>query len=98
MICLLHLIVIVLKDSEGKLKFKKMICRNHVIFMLCDVFGFAEHEQKATNRLGFRESLTRNSNVAVWKKGLGIPDHRNVINNIHWYVLHYTPIYLNKLN
>ena len=57
---------------------------------LKDVFGFAEHQTKATYGLGFKLTLTRNSDNAVLNKA----DARNlgkVKNNaIEWYVPHYT--------
>ena len=58
--------------------------------ILKDVFGFAEHREKATYGLGYKLILTRNENKAVIDKIEGIADARNKIDHIHWYVAHYT--------
>ena len=63
----------------------------HLRFMLKDVFGFAEHQEKATFGLGFKLILTRNKDEAVKDKANGIADARNKIDQIHWYVPHYIP-------
>ena len=59
--------------------------------MLKDVFGFAEHQEKATYGLGCKLTLTRNKDGAVIDKAGGIADARIRIDHIHWYVPHYTP-------
>ena len=63
----------------------------HLRIMLKDVFGFAEHQQKATYGLGYKLTLTRNKDEAVMHKAVGTPDARIKIDQIHWYVAHYTP-------
>ena len=63
----------------------------HVKIMLKDVFGFAEHQEKATYGLGYKLTLTRNKDDAVIDKAGGIADARIRIDYIHWYVPHYTP-------
>ena len=63
----------------------------HVKIMLKDVFGFAEHQKKATYGLGYKLTLTRNKDDAVIDKAGGIADARIRIDHIHWYVPHYTP-------
>ena len=63
----------------------------HVKIMLKDVFGFAEHQEKATYGLGYKLTLTRNKDDAVIDKAGGIADARIRIDHIHWYVPHYTP-------
>ena len=63
----------------------------HVKIMLKDVFGFVEHQQKATYGLGYKLTLTRNKDDAVIDKAVGITDARIRIVHIHWYVPHYTP-------
>ena len=47
----------------------------HIRVYLKDVFGFAEYQEKATNGLGYKLTLTRNSDNAVLNKG-------NAINNV----------------
>ena len=63
----------------------------HVRIMLKDIFGFAEHQEKATYGLGYKLTLTRSKHEAVIDKVAGIADARNKIDHIHWYVPHYTP-------
>ena len=63
----------------------------HVKIMLKDVFGFAEHQEKAPYGLGYKLTLTRNKDDAVIDKAGGIADARIRIDHIHWHVPHYTP-------
>ena len=63
----------------------------HVRIYLKDVFGFAEYQEKATYGLGYKLTMTRNSDNAVLKKGNAINNAKIKINAIEWYVLHYTP-------
>ena len=59
--------------------------------MLKNVFGFAEHQEKATYGLGYKLTLTGNKADAVIDKAVGIADATIKIDDIHWYVSHYTP-------
>ena len=63
----------------------------HVKIWLKDVFGFAEHQEKATYGLGYKLTLTKNKDDAVIDKAGAIDDARIRIDHIHWYVPHYTP-------
>ena len=63
----------------------------HLKIMLKDVFGFAEHQEKATYGLGYELTLTRNKDESVIDKLEGIADARIKIDHIHWYVPHYIP-------
>ena len=63
----------------------------HVKIMLKDVFGFAEHQEKPTYGLGYKLTPTRNKDDAVIDKANGIADARIRIDQIHWYIPHYTP-------
>ena len=63
----------------------------HLRIMLKDVFGFAEHHEKATYGLGYKLTLTRKKDDAVIDKSGGVADARIKIDHIHWYVPHYTP-------
>ena len=65
--------------------------KHHLRNMLKDVFGSAEHQEKATYGLRYKLTLTRNKNEAVIDKVAGIADGRIKIDHIHWYILHYTP-------
>ena len=63
----------------------------HVRIHLKDVFGFAEYQEKGTNGLGYKLTLTRNSDNAVLNKANATNDGKIKINAIEWYVPHYTP-------
>ena len=63
----------------------------HVRLYLKDVFGFAEYQEKATYGLGYKLTMTRNSDNAVLNKGNAINNGKVKINAIEWYVPHYTP-------
>ena len=63
----------------------------HVRIYLKDVFGFAEYQEKATYGLGYKLTLTRNSDNSVLNKGNAIKNAKIKINAIEWYVPHYTP-------
>ena len=60
----------------------------HVRVYLKDVFGFAEHQGKATYGLGYRLTLTRNSDNAVLNKDNGVNNGKVKINAIEWYIPH----------
>ena len=62
----------------------------HVRIYLKNVFGFAEHQEKATYGLGYKLTLTRNSDNAVLNKGDATNLGKVKINGIEWYVPHYT--------
>ena len=63
----------------------------HLRFIMKDIFGFAERQEKATYGFGNKLTLTRNKDEAVLDKVAGIADARIEIDHIHWYVPHYTP-------
>ena len=63
----------------------------HVRIYLKDVFGLAEYQEKGTYGLGYKLTLTRNTNNAVLNKGNAISNGKIKINAIEWYVPHYTP-------
>ena len=62
----------------------------HMRIYLKDVFGFAEHQEKATYGLGYKLSLTRNSDNAVLSKTNQTAIGKIKNNTIEWYVPHYT--------
>ena len=70
---------------------KKIKGKYHVKIMLKDIFGYAEHQEKATCGLGYKLTLTRNKDAVAMDKANGIADARIKIDHIHWYVPHYTP-------
>ena len=63
----------------------------HVRIYLKDVFGFAEYQEKGTYGLGYKLTLTRNSDNTVLNKANAMNNGRVKINAIEWYVPHYTP-------
>ena len=77
---------------RDELAFNKNIKGNyHLKNLLNDVFGFAEHQDKATYGLGYKLTLTRNKDDSIIDKANGIADARIKVDHIHWYVPHYTP-------
>ena len=69
---------------------KNLKGKYHIKIMLKDVFGFAEHPERATYGLGYKLTLTRNKDDAVIDKANAIADARIRIDHIHWFVPHYT--------
>ena len=63
----------------------------HVTNMLKDIFGLAQHQEKGTYGLGYKLTLTRNSDNAVLNKANATNKAKTKINSIDWYVPHYTP-------
>ena len=58
---------------------------------LRDIFGFAEHKQKAIFALGYKQALTRASAISALNKDNAINIGKIKIINIKWYASHYTP-------
>ena len=58
--------------------------------MLKDVLGFAQHQERATYGLGCKLTITRIKDEAVLNKAAGIAVAKKNIDDIHWYVPHYT--------
>ena len=63
----------------------------HVRIYLKDVLGFAEYQEKGTYGLGYKLTLTRNTDNAVLNKANAINLGKIKINALEWYVPHYTP-------
>ena len=63
----------------------------HVTITLDDIFGFCENQVKSTYSLGYKLTLTRNSDNAVSNKGKATKNAKSKINSIDWYVRNYTP-------
>ena len=55
---------------------KNLKGKNHLRIMFKDVFGFAEHQEKATNGLGYKMTLTRDKDETVIDKAADIADAR----------------------
>ena len=65
--------------------------KHHVSIYLKDIFGFAEHQEKGTFGLGYRLTLTKNTDNSVLNKDNETNNAKIKINAIGWFVAHYTP-------
>ena len=70
---------------------KHITGKYHVTMMLKVIFGFPEHQEKCTYGLGYKLTLTRNSDNAVLNKGNAINNAIVKISSIDWYVPPLTP-------
>ena len=61
----------------------------HLRIYLKDIFGFAEYQEKGTYGLGYKLTLTRNSDNAVLNKDNAVNNAKIKINALEWYVPHY---------
>ena len=59
--------------------------------MFKDIFSFSEHQEKATYGLGYRLTLTRNSDNCVLNKDDETAIGKIKINAIEWNKPHYRP-------
>ena len=59
--------------------------------MLKDIFGFAEHQQKATYRLGYKSTLPGNSDNSVLCKANATIIDKVKFKSFEWNVPHCTP-------
>ena len=70
------------KSIKGKL---------HIRIYLKDIFGFTEYQEKGTYGLGYKLTLTRNTDNAVLNKAAATNNGRLKINSLDWYAPHYSP-------
>ena len=63
----------------------------HIRIYLKDIFGYAEHQEKGTYGLGYKLTLTRNTDIAVLNKDNAVVNGRIKIKNLDWYVPLYSP-------
>ena len=70
------------KNDKGKF---------HVRIYLKDVFGFAEHQETGTFGLGYKLTMTRNTDNAVLNKDTTTNNAKIKINAVEWYKPHYIP-------
>ena len=104
--CLMYKLKISSKDSDdlyigfdrGRDRRKRKLTNNknikgeyHVRIVPKDIFGFAEHQQKATYGLGYKLTLTGNNDSAVLKKDNTLNDAKIKINSIEWLIPQYIP-------
>ena len=62
----------------------------HIRIYLKDIFGYAEFQEKGTYGLGYKLTLTRNTDNAVLNKDNAVINGRVKINSLDWYVPHYS--------
>ena len=91
MIYLLDLIVIEEKEKTNYLIKKTIKGKYHIRIYLEDILGFAEYQEKGTYGLGYKLTLTKNSDNAVLNKDNAVANGRVKINSLDWYVPHYSP-------
>ena len=65
--------------------------RYHVRIYLKDIFGFAEHQEKASFGLGYRLTLTKITDNAVLNGANATKNGKIKINSLDCFVPHYTP-------
>ena len=70
------------KNTKGKY---------HIRIYLKEIFGFAEYQGKGTYGLGYKLTLTRNTDNAVLNKNNAVANGKVKINSLDWYVPHYSP-------
>ena len=63
----------------------------HIRIYLKDIFGFAENQEKGTYGLGYKLTLTRNTDNTVLNEDNAVTNARVKINSLDWYAPHYSP-------
>ena len=77
---------------KNELSYNKTIKgKYHIRIYLKDNFGFAEYQEKGTYGLGYKLTLTRNTDNAVLNKDNAVANGRIKINSLGWYVPHFSP-------
>ena len=79
------------RRQRGLTNNKNIKGKNHVRIYLRDIFGFAEHQEKAVCGLGYRLTLTGNTDKAVLNKDNATNNAKIKTNSVDWYISHYTP-------
>ena len=70
---------------------KHIKVKYHLRFYLGDIFGFSEYQEKGSYGLGYKLTLTGNSDNAVLNKDNAVNNAKIKINGLEWYVPHYIP-------
>ena len=70
---------------------KNIKSKYHIRNYLKDIFGFAENQEKGTYGLGYKLTLTRNTDNAVLNKAAATNNAKVKNNSLDWYVPHYSP-------
>ena len=60
----------------------------HIRIYLKDTFRFVEHQEKGTYGLGYKLTLTRNTDNAVLNKDNAVANGRVKISSLDWYIPH----------
>ena len=63
----------------------------HLRIYLKDIFDYAEYQEKGTYGLGYKLTLTRNTDNVVLNKDNAVVNGKVKINSLDWYVPHYSP-------
>ena len=63
----------------------------HVTIMLKEFLSFAVHQERGTYGLGYRLTLTRNSDNALLNKGNALNNAKIISNNIDWMLPTFKP-------
>ena len=63
----------------------------HLRIYLKDIFGYAEYQQVGTYGLGYKLTMTRNTDNVVLNKVNATNNAKIKINSLEWYVPHYSP-------
>ena len=63
----------------------------HIRIYLKGIFGFSEHQEKGTYGLGYKVTLTRNTDNAVLNKAAATNIAKVKNNSLDWYIPHYSP-------
>ena len=71
-------------NRNGKRKY-------HIRINIKCVFGFAEHQEKATYGVGYKLTLTRNTDFSVLNNDNAVNNAKIKFNAIEWYVPHFLP-------
>ena len=95
MICLSVLIVVVMEKKELTIN-KNIKGKYHVSIYLQDVSGFAQWQEKGTYGLGYKLTLTRNTDNAVLNRDNAVNNAQIKINSIALYITRFTPSILQQ--
>ena len=86
------LVLIVIEKRKNELTNNKTIKgKYHIRIYLKDIFSYAEYQEKGTYGLGYKLTLTRNTDNAVLNKDNIVVNGRVKINSLDWYVPHFSP-------
>ena len=79
-----------IEEEENQLIIKRKV-KYHLRSYLGHIFSFAEHQETVTYGLGYKLTLTRNTDNAVLNKDNATNNAKSIIIALKWYVPQYTP-------